>query len=135
MTLIWIILLQTVLAVPCLPENSSPVDYNNLSAKNFVALAQVEPDSSCPKERTVQESELTKILGVPLNLDSKDVAIAKLVQKSQKNEVRQISLVFNGVLFFAVVGLIVRQQKMKSIYLGGSGQSTDSGPAATVTKS
>ena len=54
--------------------------------------------------------------------------LQKLVQKSQKNEVRQISLVFNGVLFFAVVGLIVRQQKMKSIYLGGSGQSTDSGP-------
>ena len=77
MTLIWIILLQTVLAVPCLPEDSSPVDYN-LSAKNLVALAQVEIDSSCPKERTVQESELTKILGVPLNLDSKDVAIAKV---------------------------------------------------------
>lgn len=114
MTLIWITLLQTAFAVPCLPEQADPINYSNLSANNLVALSQVQ-DIECPTERIVQLADLTKLLNIEVTIDSKNVAIAKLIEQSQKNEIRQMSFVLNFILFGLVIALIVRIKKKSLI--------------------
>ena len=128
-----LVVMQMVLAAPCLPAGAKPIDYTSLSAEDIVSLVQSEEDASCPSERLVDMAAVTAMVNADVQSLSPTVVWKKtIVQQSQQNELRRISLFANVVLVCLLIVLLLRQRSQKHLYMsrgekgsGGDNQNDD----------
>jgi len=121
-----LVVMQMVLAAPCLPAGAKPIDYTSLSAEDIVSLVQSEEDASCPSERLVDMAAVTAMVNADVQSLSSTVVWKKtIVQQSQQNELRRISLFANVVLVCLLIVLILRQRSQKRLYMSRGEKGSD----------